>query len=156
MLRRTSRSFRSCAVFALLALGGVGTGHATERRPVPATTIYPGDIIRDQMLTDKVFDEGPNSIFVSDRSSIVGKVSRHTLLPDQPIPVNAIGEPRLVTVGSMVRLVYAEGGLTISTYGSAMQAGAAGDVISLRNRESGIVVSGMIQSDGSVLVGGGG
>ena len=39
----------------------------------------------------------------------------------------------------MVRLVYEEGGLRITTYASALQAGAAGDLISVRNSESGLV-----------------
>ena len=46
----------------------------------------------------------------------------------------------------------AEGGLTISTYASALQGGAVGDTIPLRNKESGLVVSGTIQADGSVRV----
>jgi len=51
--------------------------------------------------------------------------------------------------------VFAEGGLMISTYGSALQAGAVGDVIPVRNLESGLTVSGTIEDDGSVRVGNG-
>ena len=127
---------------------------AAERRPVPAVTIYPGDIIRDQMITDADFpDAVASSAYASNRSMLVGKVARRTLLPGQAIPANAVGEPKLVTIGAMVRLVYQEDGLTIATYASALQAGAAGDVVTVRNMESGITVSGVIRPDGSILIG---
>lgn len=129
---------------------------AAERRPVAAVTIYPGDVIRDPMLTDADFaDAVASSAYAANRSMLVGKVARRTLLPGQAIPTNAIGEPRLVTIGAMVRLVYEDGGLTIQTYASALQAGAAGDVVTVRNIESGLTISGVIHADGSIHVGSG-
>ena len=129
---------------------------AAERRPVPAITIYPGDIIRESMLTDADFpDAVASTAYVFNRSMLVGKVARRTLLPGQAIPFNAIGEPKLVTTGAMVRLVFEEDGLTIVTYASALQGGAAGDVISVRNLESGLTISGTIKADGSIHVGAG-
>ena len=129
---------------------------AAERFPVPSITIYPGDIVRDGMLTEKEF---PDSIldagFVNRRSDLVGKVAKRTLLPGQAIAANAVVLPKLVTIGAMVRLVYEEGGLVISTYASALQAGAAGDLISVRNLESGITLSGIVAPDGSIHVGNG-
>jgi flagella basal body P-ring formation protein FlgA len=85
---------------------------------------------------------------------LIGKVARRTLLPGQAIPTNAIGEPRLVTTGAMVRLVFEEDGLMIVTYASALQGGGAGDVISVRNLESGLTISGIVRADGSIHVGG--
>lgn len=127
---------------------------AGEHRPVAALTIYPGDVIRDEMLMDaEVPDAATGVAFAMNRSMLVGKVAKRTLLPGQPIPTNAVGLPRLVTVGSMVRLVYSEGGLTITTYASALQNGSAGDVVTVRNPESGIVVTGIVRADGTVRIG---
>lgn len=132
----------------------VASAAAAERRPVPALTIYPGDIIRDNMLTDADFpDANAGAPYAGNRTVLVGKVARRTLLPGQPIPVIALGEPKLVAIGSRVRLVYQEDGLVISTYASALQGGAAGDLVSVRNLDSGIVISGTIARDGSVHVG---
>ncbi len=129
---------------------------AAERRPVPAITIYPGDVIRESMLTDADFpDAVASSAYAFNRSMLVGKVARRTLLPGQAIPTNAFGEPKLVTTGAMVRLVFEEDGLTIVTYASALQGGGAGDVISVRNLESGLTISGTIRADGSIHVGSG-
>ena len=52
-------------------------------------------------------------------------------------------------------MVYIDGGLQIVTTGAAMQDGAVGDYIKLRNVDSGVVVSGQVQADGTVLVSGG-
>ncbi|RYB06105.1 flagellar basal body P-ring formation chaperone FlgA [Lichenibacterium ramalinae] len=122
--------------------------------PVPAVVIYPGDIIRDGMLTEMEMpdDFAGRAAAVLDRNALVNKTSRRTLLPRLPIPKNAIGEPKVVSLNAMVRIVYAEGGLTIATYGSALQSGAIGDVIPVRNLESGLTVSGTIGGDGAVHV----
>ena len=127
---------------------------AAERRPVPAVTIYPGDVIRDEQLTDHDFPDAiATAAFAANRAVLVGKVARRTLLPGQAIPANAIGEPRLVTVGARVRVVYEDGGLNITAYGAALQPGVAGDFVSVRNVESGVTVSGTVAPDGSVHVG---
>jgi flagella basal body P-ring formation protein FlgA len=64
-------------------------------------------------------------------------------------------EPRLVTNGARVKVVFSEGDLEITTYGAALQAGAAGDLVAVRNLESGLTISGVVQPDGSVRVDGG-
>lgn len=137
---------------ALLLAGGSALGGQTI--PVPLVTIYPGDVIRDTMLTERDLppDFAGRAITVVDRSGLVGKTARHTLLPGLPISTNAVGEPKIVTTGAMVRVVFIEGGLMISTYASALQSGSVGDVIPVRNLESGLTISGTIESDGSVRV----
>ncbi len=127
---------------------------ANERRVVPTVTIYPGDIIRDNMVADAEFsDAAASSSYVNSRTLLVGKVAKRTLLPGQAIPAMAVGEPRLITIGARVRLVFEEDGLVISTYASALQAGAAGDFVSVRNMESGVVIGGTVAPDGSVHIG---
>ena len=144
---------RVIVALAFLVPGTLGYA-AGEKRPVPAMTIYPGDVIRADMLTSQDFTDGISTgAFATNLTMLVGKAARRTLLPGQPIPANAVVEPKLVKIGAMVRLIYDEDGLEIVTYASALQAGAAGDVVSVRNMESGITVSGVVRSDGSIHVG---
>ena len=137
----------------------LGIRRAVRRRRgtppgAPRSRIYPGDIIRDQMLTDADFpDATASGAYASNRSMLIGKVARRTLLPGQAIPTMAVAEPRLVTIGARVRLVYQEDGLLISTYASALQAGGVGDFVTVRNMESGITIGGTVAADGSVHVG---
>jgi flagellar basal body P-ring formation protein FlgA len=124
--------------------------------PTPKAVIYPGDLILDEMLTD-VPDaardgSGP---FINSRSHIVGRVARLTLLPGHAIPFSSISNRKLVANGAEVRLVFSEGDLVIVTTGAALQDGSIGDVVRVRNSDSGVTVSGAVQPDGSVRVSGG-
>ncbi len=152
--RSPARVRLAVAVAVMESMFAGGVAEAAQTIPVPTVTIYPGDIIRDTMLTERDMpdDFAGRTMTVLDREALVGKTARRTLLPGLPIAVNGIGEPKIVTVGAMVKVVFNEGGLTISTYASALQAGAVGDVISVRNMESGLTVSGTVDRDGSVKV----
>ena len=61
----------------------------------------------------------------------------------------------VVANGAEVRLVYVDGGLVIVTTGAALQDGGVGEVIKIRNSDSGVTVSGQVQADGTVQVSGG-
>jgi len=146
------------AAIALQAAFWAAAAPAQEASgPTPKSVIYPGDLIRDDMLTDQlqggVRDGG--GPFVEDRALIVGKVARLTLLPGHAIPFAGVSNRKVVANGAEVKLIYAEGDLLIVTTGAALQDGSIGDVVRVRNSDSGVTVSGAVQPDGSVKVGGG-
>ncbi|MGA3303677.1 MAG: flagellar basal body P-ring formation chaperone FlgA [Methylovirgula sp.] len=125
--------------------------------PVPVVTIYPGDTIKDNYLVDRDFAGdplAPHGGVIDSRSALVGKLARQTLLPGVPVPLNAVSEPNAISNGARVRVVFEQDGLEIDTYAVALQAGSVGEVISVRNPDSGTTISGVVQSDGSVRVGG--
>ena len=124
--------------------------------PTPKAVLYPGDVILDEMLADV-----PNAArdgsgpFVNARSLIIGKAARLTLLPGHAIPFSGVSNRKLVSNGAEVKLVFSEGDLFIMTTGSALQDGSIGDIVRVRNDDSGVTVSGAVQPDGSVQVSGG-
>lgn len=123
--------------------------------PVPVLTIYPGEVIKSEWLKDRPVPAdkgGLGAAFIESRRALVGKVARFTLLPGRLVPVNAVGERNIVTSGATVKVVFQEGGLTIVTYATALRAGTVGAVVPVRNRESGRIISGVVQPDGSVRV----
>ncbi len=124
--------------------------------PVPSVTIYPGDVIKPNWIVEHDFGSGGpmRGAAIDTPTALIGKVARHTLLPGLPISANAVGEPRLIVDGQKVRVIFEQDGLIIETYAAALQAGGAGDVISIRNLDSGVTISGTVQSDGTVRVGG--
>jgi flagella basal body P-ring formation protein FlgA len=129
---------------------------ADSAPPTPRVVIYPGDIVHDDMLSDLPADTargvGP---FAETRAAVVGKMAGRTLLPGAAIPLAALDFPRLVSNGGEVKLLYIDGGLEISTVGMALQDGAAGDSVKVRNDDSGVTVTGVVRPDGAVLVSGG-
>ena len=133
----------------------VQTSCADERvLPIPLVTIYPGDLIRESMIGEKSFSGRAafDGSLIDSKGALLGKVARRTLLPERPIAVIAVDAPKLVLLNAQVKIVFDEGGLVITAYGSALQAGAVGDLIRVRNQDSGIVISGKVQPDGSILV----
>jgi flagellar basal body P-ring formation protein FlgA len=120
--------------------------------PVPRAIVYPGDVISDEILVGRAFiaHTVARSTIYEVREALVGKVARRTLLPGQPIPVSAIRDPYLVTQGKTATVVFEHGGLVITTSALALQNGGVGDVVSLRNLDSGSVIKGIVASDGSI------
>ncbi len=152
---RVGNRRRLAAPVLFLALF-VSPAYAGNVLPVPSVTIYPGDIIKKDWIVDHDFGAGGpmRGAAIDSRSGLVGKIARHTLLPGLPISTNAVGEPRLIADGQKVRIIFEQDGLIIESYASALQAGGAGDVISIRNLDSGVTISGIVQTDGTVRVGG--
>ena len=149
---------RIFAAFGLLVLIGATQSNAAAAGislPVPATTIYPGEIIDDGMVTERTVQPAQvgRLMIVPDRSELVGKVARRTLLPGRPVPVVAVAVPDLVPRGKPVEIVFQEGGLTILAQAMTLEAGSAGDVIRVRNLDSGLIIKARVHADGTVRVG---
>jgi flagella basal body P-ring formation protein FlgA len=156
MLLTQARSILK-AVIILFAAACATVSLAQEALvPTPRAVIYPGDVILDEMLVDvaNVARDGSGP-FVDSRSLIVGKAARLTLLPGHAIPFSGVSNRKLVSNGAEVKLVFSEGDLVIMTTGAALQDGSIGDIVRVRNDDSGVTVSGAVQPDGSVRVSGG-
>jgi flagellar basal body P-ring formation protein FlgA len=151
-----SRSALTAAIAACAVAWATGGAAQEAVAPSPRIVIYPGDVIRDDMLADnpEIVRDGSGP-FIESRSLIVGKIARLTLLPGHAIPFAAISNRKLVSNGAEVKLVFSEGDLLIMTTGSALQDGSIGDIVRVRNDDSGVTVSGAVQPDGSVRVSGG-
>ena len=156
MLFTQARSVLQAAI-VLFAVAYATASLAQEALvPTPRAVIYPGDVILDEMLVDvrNVARDGLGP-FVDSRSLIVGKAARLTLLPGHAIPFSGVSNRKLVSNGAEVKLVFSEGDLVIMTTGAALQDGSIGDIVRVRNDDSGVTVSGAVQPDGSVRVSGG-
>ncbi len=142
------------ATLALLACVSSARMAAAEELelPVPRAVIYPGDVLSEESLVSRAFiaHTVARSTIHETRDALVGKVAKRTLLPGQPIPVSAIRDPYVVTQGKTAMVVFEWGGLMITTNALALQNGGIGDVVSLRNLDSGAVIRGTVASDGSV------
>ena len=135
MKRATHIVIRPITILMLVASVMCGGASAEEpvRFPVPVTAIYPGDVIKEEMIIDRAF--APNmpgaAAFVSERPMAVGHIARRTLLPGQLIPINALEEQKIVTRGNVVKAVVEDGDLSIVTWVVA-SSGSAGSLIQLR------------------------
>ena len=118
----------------------------------PRVIIYPGETIRADMLAETPSALTPGEPSVS-RSALIGRIARKTLFPGQMIAETSVEDAKLVANGGHVQLTYERSGISITAAGQALQAGRVGDVIRVRNSESGIVVTGVVAPSGAVVVG---
>ncbi|CFX55444.1 FlgA, flagellar basal-body P-ring formation protein [Candidatus Filomicrobium marinum] len=123
--------------------------------PVPRKTLYPGDVITNASLERRKFRfrKGVVIPYVQSVDQLVGMVARRTLLPGRPIVKSSLREPELIQRGQTASIVFQSGSLTISGFAKALEPGAVGDIIALRNVDSGSIVRGQIRADGSVVLG---
>lgn len=120
---------------------------------IPTRTIYPGETVdRSRVEVVEVTNPDLADGYIRTLNEIDGKVTKRTLLPGRVILANALREQYTVERGSTVRLVFSNGGLTISAAGSPLQDAAIGELIRARNIDTGIIVSGTVMADGTVHV----
>jgi len=145
---------RAVLVLILLCFPGVSALAASIELPVPRHTIAPGTEISNKDLIERKFPSRTAQQFAvtTHRSQLVGMVARRTLLPGQPIPSRSVEKPVLVRRGEPARLVFREQGLVIIMQVEALQNGGAGSFVRVRNIDSGLVVSGRVQEDGTIRV----
>ena len=141
---------------ALSAAFGCTPALAGQSVLVPNRVIYPGETIGGNALKEVTLAEGkvaPANVVI-ELSELEGKIAKRTLLPGRYVRPNALREAYIVEKGAAVEMIFAAGGLTISASAVTLEPGSAGDVVKLRNIDSGKIVSGTVMANGSVRVGG--
>jgi len=166
-------AFRSAALALVLVAGGMpacaqdsagqdqsasqiaASQPAGEAVLIPNRVIYPGETIEPALLKQVTLIPGKHKPdgMATRSEELEGKVAKRTLLPGRYIPAAAIREAWLVEQGASVQVYFTAGALTISATGVTLQPGAAGDLVKVRNIDSGKIISGTVMADGTVRVG---
>jgi flagella basal body P-ring formation protein FlgA len=135
----------SCAVPAL----------AQEIVLIPNRVIYPGETVSAGALKEVTLKPGkqaPEAVAVT-LAELDGKVARRTLLTGRYVPLSSLREAYLVEQGAAVEVVFVSGALTISASAVTLEPGSAGDLVKVRNIDSGKILSGTVMADGSIRIG---
>ena len=155
MFALTSRTSWRRALLALALIAGGAPALAQEVVLIPNRVIYPGETIVPGALKEVTLVPGKQSpgAVVTKLDELDGKVAKRTLLPGRYITVNSIRDAWLVEQGAAVQVYFAAGGLTISATAVTLQSGSAGDMVKVRNIDSGKVFTGTVMADGTIRVG---
>lgn len=121
---------------------------------IPSRVIYPGETIVLAALKQVTLIPGKHKpdAMATRAEELQGKIAKRTLLPGRYIPTAAIREAWLVEQGAAVQVFFIAGGLTISATAVTLQPGSAGDLIKVRNSDSGKILSGTVMADGTIQV----
>ena len=159
-MRNLARNIRLAVCAALLATVG-GAAHAQSADGatgtsllVPISVIYPGDEISAGMVAAQRFrvSDGAKSSYAQTPQDLVGKIARRTLMRGQPIPFAALRVKDVVVQGRTYALIYSSEFVKITGTGVPLQSGAAGDVINVRNPDTGVIVKARVAEDQSLVV----
>ena len=120
---------------------------------VPTQTVYPGETLTASQL-EEVAVTNPNIAggYAQSIAEVEGMISKRTLLPGRTIPVASLRPPYAINRGANIRLTFTLGSMTISASGTPLTDASVGDVIKVRNLDSGVIVTGTVLADGTVQV----
>jgi flagella basal body P-ring formation protein FlgA len=120
---------------------------------VPTQVIYPGEEI-DAGRLQRVEVTNPNLIgsYARDLKEVEGMVTTRTLLPGRTILVSVLRQPFTVKRGDKTLLIYDQGGLKITAAGTPLADAVVGEFIKVRNTDTGVIISGTVMQDGTILV----
>jgi flagella basal body P-ring formation protein FlgA len=121
---------------------------------VPRHVIYPGDVITADALVQREVlrsaDSGP--VFGENPNDVVGKISRRTLLRGELIPNSAVREKDLIIQGRPYKLIYNSEFVSVVGTGIPLQSASAGEMVSVRNPDTGLVIKARVQPDQTLVV----
>jgi flagella basal body P-ring formation protein FlgA len=151
--RKIGHALRAVALAAAAMGFSVGIALAQNTAVIPKQVIYPGETISSTQV-DVVAVTNPNLAggYARTKEEVVGMVAKRTLLPGRTIPVNGLREAFAVKRGTSVRLTFSIGNMLISASGTPLTDASVGEVVKVRNIDSGSIVSGTVMADGTVQV----
>ena len=136
-----------------LVMGTPAQAADLGKAAIPRTIIYPGQLISAEQI-EVVAVTNPNLIegYARSAEEVDGMITTRTLLPGRTIMVSALRKPYTVRRGDKALLIFDNGTLRITASGVPLGDGNIGDVIQVRNADSGAIVSGTVLADGTILV----
>jgi len=152
---RSQRALFRAAFAAIAIVVASIPAAAQELGVIPSRIIYPGEqIAADALDMARVRKGRPTTTaFAREPVELIGKIARRTLLPGRFVPLAAVRNAYLVQQGAPVQILFVDGGLTISATAITLEPGSPGDVVKVRNADSGKVLTGTLMADGTVRVG---
>ena len=136
-------------------VAGVATADDRETTVlVPRMVIYPGDVISDDSVVERRVARkiGGQKLFGESREDVIGKVARRTLLRGEAIVPSSLRELSVITQGRTYPMIYKSDILMITGTGVPLQSAAGGQLVNVRNPDTGAIVKARVRDDGSLVV----
>lgn len=121
--------------------------------PVLKRPVRNGEVIRDSDIEIRDMPVSQTRVdVVTDIASLIGKSPVRSISAFRPIRDHEIALPPLVKKNNIVQMRYRSPGMEITTTGQAMEDGAMGDTIGVRNLASKRVVQAVVVDSSAVTV----
>ena len=143
------------AVLSVMAVSvSTWTCMAADTAAVVRSAIYPGQQIEAAKVAMIDATNCAHCVpgFIRDSSALVGMIAVKTILPDRLIYLEQLRKPAILKSGQEVSVLLRHGALSISMRGETLADANVGDLVAVRNKANGTVVTGRVAQDGSILV----
>lgn len=128
-----------------------GRFDTTLQVPVLIRQLRAGDVIAANDLEMRTLPERQlRKDTVTDMSTLIGQSPRRIVSPGRPLRIAEISAPTVIKKGQMVEMRYTTPYMSIRATGEALEDGAQGSMIRLKNTKSQKAVSGRVASNGLV------
>ncbi len=129
-----------------------GKFSSVEKVPVLSSNIRKGDIITQNDIELKyISKDSVKNTTIADITKIIGKQAAKNLSAGSTVGFNNIIDPVLIKKNKAVNAIYRNGAIEVRTVVIALEDGKEGDIIKLKNHESGKTFQAIVDKDGSVL-----
>ena len=121
--------------------------------PVPKNIIYAGQMVDESLIMwRRVPVRYLRRVQVFESvDEVVGKMARTTLMPNRPIAINHLRKPDIIKASVPVEVFYKAGNLVIRGTAIPLSGAAVGEALRARNVDTGVVIIGIAQPDGTLL-----
>lgn len=124
------------------------------RRPalVAARALERGKTLAGEDVTLQTVKVLRSTSLALSEEEVLGKVLRKNLSAGEPVALNYLGLHPIIQRGDPVIILVTKGSITIEVNGEALDSGAPGDIIRVRNLQSRLVIQAVAISPGRVEV----
>mgnify|MGYP000197523015 CR=1 FL=1 len=147
-----ARSGRFVVRLANTPAAFAGVARVIETYAVLTRPVARGEIIAEADIAYRESAGMRAGQYIRDAAALIGKEARRPLGPDTPLRSSDVAAPVLIKKGALVTVTYAAEGLRLTHQAVAMNAGAAGDVISIQNIQSERTLKGVVAGENLVRV----
>ena len=119
---------------------------------VPRVALAAGTILTRDMLEERLTSQPPGGALMKGVEEALGLRLVNALQPGNVLTTRNVARAPTVMKGETVTLVAEGDGFSISATGRAEEDGFEGDLVSVRNVKSGIVLSGRVAQSGTVMI----
>ena len=119
---------------------------------VPRAALAAGTILTADMLEERMTNQPPGGALVKGVSEAVGLRLVAALQPGNVLTTRNVARAPTVMKGETVTLLAEGDGFTISATARVEEDGYEGDLVTVRNVKSGIVLSGRVAQGGTVII----
>ena len=124
----------------------------TQPALVLTRSLRRGDVINDADVMIRQIRVNRPGVFASRASEVVGRSITRNLSQGEPLPLNLVINTPIIERGNSVTILVRSGGFVVRARGEAMENGAIGDTIRVRNVSSRTIVTAVVVTDDTVEV----